>query len=1630
MRYDLFRSVIASLLLTAIILSTGDQSVPKSRSHHNPEQSQSGSSGSSERLPSGVSQSDWGGILQAHEEWKHSIRADGDGWRTHNPETGLTARFDRRGIEVQPEGPQCAYWTWGLELVSHGIGTAQLSTVGVVPEVHTAARRIGYVWDENLEEWYQNDGHGLEHGYTIRKRPVSTNETDSLVLRLRIRGGLRVVGEVAGRSLAFGNENGDALLRYSDLKVLDAAGRDLPASFESDGENGIWIRVDDASASYPVMIDPIISQQAYLKASNTKTRYDNWVSDKFGSSVAISGDTAVIGAPYESSSATGVNGDQLNNITPVSGAAYVFIRSGGTWKQQAYLKASNTGRWDSFGYSVAIYGETVVVGAIGEARQSEHSAATEGAAYVFVRSGTTWSQQAYLKASNAEAGDQFGWSVAISGETVVVGATGEASNVTGGQSDNSAYAAGAAYVFVRSGTTWSQQAYLKASNAEGNDNFGWSVAISGETVVVGAVGEDSSATGINGNQSDNNALWSGATYVFSRTAETWSQQAYLKASNTDNGDNFGYSVAISGETVVVGAVGEASSATGINGNQSDNNADASGAAYVFTRTGVIWSMQAYLKTSNRNVKFFGWSVAISGETVVVGAVGEDSSASGVNGDQTNNNAPGSGAAYVFNRSTGTWSQQAYLKASNTGSEDDFGWSVAISVETVIVGAIGEGSNATGVNGDQSNNSIPMSGAGYLFTVNAGTWSQQAYLKASNTEPDDFSRMYAFGSSVAASGDTVVVGAPGESSDATGVNADQWNSNASESGAAYVFIRAGGTWSQQAYLKASNTGRWDSFGYSVAISGDTVVIGASGEDSSATGVNGNQLIDRTMRDSGAAYIFIRNGETWSQQAYLKASNTDSRDSFGSSVVISGDTVVIGAPGEDSSATGVNGNQSNNDAPSSGTGYIFTRTGGTWSQQAYIKASNTGSGDSFGSSVVISGDTVVIGAPGEDSSATGVNGNQSNNDAPASGAGYIFTRTGGTWSQQAYIKASNTGSEDSFGSSVVISGDTVVIGAPGEDSSATGINGNQSNNDAPASGAVYIFTRSRGTWNQQGYLKASNSESQDRFGWSVAISSDTVVVGASGEDSSSTGINGEQTNNNAVGSGAAYVFTRSGVTWSQQAYLKASNTGSGDEFGRSVTISGDTVVTGASTEASNARGVNADQSNNDALYSGAVYVFTSQPPITIGIVEPPVTAAPIGPGSITTITQTLTNNTTFPITGTFVATLPGGLNAIGCTSPFGSCSVATISSGNDPSGVNRKSSISNTQANQTVTWTGTIPANGSVTITYQVQVGVQVTSGSQYCITSMIGATPGPTTCIRVNTPASGPGNMPVAAGLPNQQKPGSLLIFNLYTSSVNTSLSDTQISLTNTNPVSPANVHLFFVDGSSCSVADQIVTLTQNQTVTFRASDVDPGVTGYLIAVAVDQSGCPVVGNYLIGGAVMKFESGHHASLPAIGVSSLSLGTPPCLPNSVTATLAFNGIQYDELPRGLGVASLPSLATGNSPMLIINRIGGDMTSGAERLGPLAGLLFDDGETSRSFTLTGGTCQLRGMLGNNLPRTVPRYATVIPAGRTGWMKFWAAGDEALSGVMINAGTSGFSGGYNLQTLTTTNSASLIIPVIPVR
>jgi uncharacterized repeat protein (TIGR02543 family) len=363
--------------------------------------------------------------------------------------------------------------------------------------------------------------------------------------------------------------------------------------------------------------------------------------------------------------------------------------------------------------------------------------------------------------------------------------------------------------------------------------------------------------------------------------------------------------------------------------------------------------------------------------VVIGAKEEDSSATGVNGNQADNSADAAGAAYVFVRTGAVWSQQAYLKASNAEGRDEFGSSVAVDGDTVVVGADGEDSNAVVVNGNQADNSSSGSGAAYVFVRSETTWSQQAYLKASYNQAG-------IGNSIAVSGDTIVAGTPGEDN---------------LSGAAYVFVRNATIWSQQAHIMASNAEAGDRFGGSVAVSGDTIAVGAYNEKSSATGVNGNQA-DNSASFAGAAYVFVRNGATWSQQAYLKASNTDFvGDMFGRSVAVSGDTVVVGAYGEASNATGVNGNQADNSASSSGAAYVFVRTGAVWSQQAYLKASNTEAGDLFGMAVAVSGGTVVVGAYYEDSNATEVNGNQNNNLAGDSGAAYVFTGLGPSYSLSA-------------------------------------------------------------------------------------------------------------------------------------------------------------------------------------------------------------------------------------------------------------------------------------------------------------------------------------------------------------------------------------------------------------------------------------------------------------------------------------------------------------------------------------------------------------------------------------------------------------------------------------------------------
>jgi len=489
-----------------------------------------------------------------------------------------------------------------------------------------------------------------------------------------------------------------------------------------------------------------------------------------------------------------------------------------------------------------------------------------------------------------------------------------------------------------------------------------------------------------------------------------------------------------------------------------------------------WKQAAYVKASNpRAGAQFGYAVALSsdGRTLAVGSQMEESAATGVNGNQNDHSTFSAGAVYVYARTGDRWAQQAYVKASNPGADDQFGFAVALSADgnTLAVSAPYEDSAATGINGNQADNAMANSGAVYVFTRSGSAWSQQAYVKASNTGAAEEGDQFGYSIALSGDGNTLVVGAIGEDSNATGINGDQANDSAQGAGAAYVFTRSGNSWSQQAYVKAANAGANYLFGYSVAVSanGNTVAVGSFDEGGGSNVINGPY--DRRLPGSGAVYVFNRNGTAWSQQAYLKAKEQDRGDSMGCWIAISedGNTVAAGALDEDTLVPGINVVQSGHsgrvDAPddtSAGAAYVFVRNGTTWSQQANFKASNVGKTDWFGVRLNLSGDgnTMAVSAPNEDSAAQGINGKQDDDSADEAGAVYVFTRDGATWSpNQVYFKGSNTRKFDEFGSAVALSRDgrTMAVGAHFESSGAKGINGNQADNSMSQSGAVYIFVR---------------------------------------------------------------------------------------------------------------------------------------------------------------------------------------------------------------------------------------------------------------------------------------------------------------------------------------------------------------------------------------------------------------------------------------------------------------------------------------------------------------------------------------------------------------------------------------------
>lgn len=576
-------------------------------------------------------------LAKAVEETRYGFETAGNGHSAQNPANQFSAKFTPNGsveISDRDSGWQSA---WELKSVGRGndqseVGKGEWSNHGNRIENHRAAI--------HLTEYFENRPSGLEQVFILGQRPSGGDGNIRLILQTS--GDLTATASPDGQRIIMTGDNGSEVLSYEKLLVWDSNQTELMAKIQPGIAGEVWLDVDDTNAVYPLTIDPTYVQRQRLLAG------DRASGDLFGTSVAISGTTAIVGA---SEKALGGN--------VKAGAAYVFVQSGTTWTFQAKLLPGDTTANKYFGQSVSISGDTAVVGANGDGFG-------RGAAYVFIRSGVTWSPQDKLLASDGVAGDLFGTSVGVSGDTVVVGANGYDGTILTNQ--------GAVYAFVRNGGVWTQQQKMTASPATSGAEFGNAISLSGGTAIVGAYGET-----VGGNAQQ------GAAYVFLRSGSIWSQQGRLTASDGAAADRFGTSVDIS--LPVSGAVA-------VVGSRDDNVAGnaAQGSAYVYNRSGTTWSQAQKLIASDGDAdNQFGGSVAIvpgTGDEIFVGATG---------------NRFSRGAVYAFKRINNVWSEQQRMISSRDSLQGRFGSSVDASSEVVLAGAENDDNLGT------SN-----SGAAYLF----------------------------------------------------------------------------------------------------------------------------------------------------------------------------------------------------------------------------------------------------------------------------------------------------------------------------------------------------------------------------------------------------------------------------------------------------------------------------------------------------------------------------------------------------------------------------------------------------------------------------------------------------------------------------------------------------------------------------------------------------------------------------------------------------------------------------------------------------------------------------------------------------------------------------------------------------
>lgn len=926
---------------------------------------------------------------------------------------------------------------------------------------------------------------------------------------------------------------------------------------------------------------------------------------RFGTSVSVSGDWAVAGDP---------NGNSPFGRT---GSVSVFSRELGEWARVATLYPNDGEGGEGFGQSVAVDNETIVVGAPRDIENEED--VSTGSAYVFGLENGQWIQKGKLRPDNLEDRFEFGERVAISEDTIVIGASGISIHP------------GTAYVYVRDANTWSIQSQLLASDGALNDRFGSGVAIDGDTILVG-----SSNDLVNG-------ISTGSAYVFERAGESWSELSKLLAEDGLGGDGFGQSLSLYQNTAIIGASG------------SNDNGGSSGSAYIFDRTGDSWDQVAKLLPSDGYpVGRFGTSVAVEDTHVLVGATGGSRDQGGV---------------YLFQRSGNSWSESAKLRGDSPGERDEFGRSVALSGNTGMVGAsrdpgetaylfeipesesitqspgitvqpenlwisapepatfsvtafgsqpieyqwemsadnenwevisgatnsdylidptgidihntfyravisnafgsitsdtvslaveellapelfsvgfanealetttqvvtVGLSSTSGVITQFRISEQLGFAGAEWRdlpfdpsFKLSSGFGEKTVYLQVRNDagesevqsasilyrpanptsfEPvaklrplNDFAGQY-FGEVLSISGNTAVVG----------VRLD--NENGDFSGAVYVFERVNGIWGDPVKLLAEDGEPADFFGRAVALDGDTIVVLASGDDDSGDGV-------------GSGYVYLRDGDDWTLQDKLLINDPVIDKGFGTSVAISGDVIVVGLAND------------HENGYFSGGAYVFEKAGDNWIQEAKLLPDDGGEYDRFGTHVAINGLTLVVGAPGGGS------------ETIESGAAYVYRRDAGGWTLDDKLIPLDGRHADQFGTSVTIKGESIAIGSPNKDLDFDEESLSHRTRDG---GGVYLFEYLAGKWSYMSQLVVSNRESREEFGTSVALGTDILVVGAQSR----------RIDNSEAGSTFLYQRNREGY-WNFLSELERADYGIGDQFGISVAVTGAQILVGAS------------------------------------------------------------------------------------------------------------------------------------------------------------------------------------------------------------------------------------------------------------------------------------------------------------------------------------------------------------------------------------------------------------------------------------------------------------------------------------